>query len=501
MKIFDIFRRKKEDLQQTPTNKENFVNSSDFMRYLSSGGVGGFSSKFVSDIYKERILFPHEEMDIAQKGFKYNSYVNSAVRTRANFMTGGQIAVTSKDKGTEMWLNEMIKKTGLSKLPQFIGVDLINTGNWYAEKIRDGEGKIIYYDYISHPERIYVNIDEKGAVMDYFQETPEYAMGKGYETIQYYGDRRKTIKGKRIPKNKITHFRIGVAEIPVYGRGYVACVINDIEILLEIERAIAVISRYKAVPKKLLQLNRGDDPEGGGKAAEYYANQISNISDHENLVVPEEIKVDDLSYSGKEMNFEPIVNYLKKKITVSLAPSFIMHGEETNYAVSRDQKEAFILAVQAERETLAEQIKKELVQLSKSHNKPIKEFEIKFGDFDLGQTEFKKDYAIGAFTNNMITLDEARTILDLPKDKENGNYYLHELTAQSQLFGTMGTEASFEDDSTNDLEREVSNEVAPLVETYENEVNLIKQKMDLKLIKEKQELIAKLNKDLDNDRD
>lgn len=499
MGIFDAFRKKSKDLPQNTTQKENFVNGADFLRYLSNGGVGGFSSKFVSDIYKERILYPHEEMQIAQKGYKYNSYVNSAVRTRANFMTGGQLSVISKDKGTQNWLNEMIKKTGLSKCPQFIGVDLINTGNWYAERIRDGQGKIIYYDYISHPERIYINIDSVGSVVDYFQETPEYALGKGYQTIQYYGDRRKTIKGKPIKKDKIVHLKMGVAEIPVYGRGYVSSVINDIEILLEIERAIAVISRYKAVPKKLIQLNRAEDTENGGKAAEYYANQISNMADHENLVLPEEVKVDDLSYAGKDINFEPIVNYLKKKITVSLAPSFIMHGEETNYAVSRDQKEAFILAVQAERESLSEQIKKELIALSKSHNKPIKDFEIKFGDFDLGQTEFKKDYAVAAFTNNLITLNEARTILDMPLDKENGDYYNHELTTQSQLFGTMASSSPFEDTPTEQIEAELKNEVAPLVETYENEVNLIKQKMDLKLIEEKRQLIQKLNKDLQDD--
>lgn len=456
----DLFRFFRKTEQKVPisqekapvqeTAKENFLNGADWLRVLQTGSVGGIKSKFVSDIYKERILYPHEEMLLAKKGFRYNAYVNSAVTTRARFMTGGKIEVKSEDPGTQAWCNSILLATELGKkVSQFVSVDLITTGNGYLERIRDEKGQIIYYDYISTPERMYADLDQYGMIQQYLQELPEFVTGIRFDTIKYYGDRRKTIKGKLIPKEKIVHFKIGVAEIAAYGRGPVSACVNDIEILLEIERSLAVIARYKAIPKKLIMLNRGDDINGG-KAAEVYANQISNLSDIENAVLPEQATVEDLSYSGKDVNFEPIVNYLKKKITVSLAPSFIMHGDETNYAVSRDQKEAFILTVQAERESVAEIVKRELKFIAKSQNVPIKDFEVKFGEFDLGQNDDKKNYAKDLYQANIITLNEAREIVGLPADSDSGDFYNAELGMQAALFGN-GAQLPAEDTDNTDV--------------------------------------------------
>ena len=422
-----------------PVAVESYADGQSWMAALAAGTVGGFASKFVTDIYKERVLFPHDEMQTAQKAYRYNSYINSSVRTRANFMLGGEIAVRSEDSATEKWLNEMINETGLNRYPQFMGIDATNTGNWYAERIRSGN-KIIYYEYISHPERMYINIDDKGLVKDYFQEVPERWSGTQFKSIKYYGDRRKAIKGIQLPRDKVFHLKLGVAEIPVYGRGPVCTLTNDVEILLAVERSMAVIAHYKGIPKKLIQLKReGQDAVSAMKAAEAYANMISNLADEDNPVLPEEIKVDDLSYSGKDLNFEPFLQYLKKKITVALAPSFIVHGEETNYAVSRDQKEAWIKEIEAERSLLGLQIHKELLLIAQSHNKIVKDFDVIFGKFDLGQTEEKIEYASKAFSSNLITLNEAREIMGYQPDKEVGESYNSELQAQGNLFG-LGTE-------------------------------------------------------------
>jgi hypothetical protein len=455
--------------KKEPVAVESFTDGQSWMAALAAGTVGGFASKFVTDIYRERVLYPHDEMQTAQKAYRYNSYINSSVRTRANFMLGGEIAVRSEDSGTEKWLNEMINETGLSRYPQFMGIDTTNAGNWYAERIRSGQ-KIVYYEYISHPERMYINIDDKGLVKDYFQEVPERWSGTHFKSIKYYGDRRKAIKGIPLPKDKVFHLKLGVAEIPVYGRGPVCCLTNDVEILLAVERSMAVIAHYKGIPKKLIQLKReGQDAVGAMKAAEAYANMISNLADEENPVLPEEIKVDDLSYGGKDMNFEPFLQYLKKKITVALAPSFIVHGEETNYAVSRDQKEAWIKEIEAERSMLGLQIHKELLLIAQSHGKRVKDFEVIFGKFDLGQTEEKIEYASKAFSSNLITLNEAREIMGYQEDKELGDSYSNELTANSQLGGGgEGDDSDFSEPSEQEGDEEGFSDEQPTVKIFES---------------------------------
>jgi len=447
--MFGKKKQIKEVAVTTPTVvKENTQLSQDWIKGLINGNITGYGSKFVSDIYKNRILYPHEEMQIAQKGFYYNSYINSATTTRANFMLGGSFTAVSEVPGIADFINQLIQDTNLARYPTFIGCDLIKCGNWYAERIRGEDKKVVFYKYLSHPERIYIELDKYELIDFYVQEVPEKTVGD-ITTIQYYGDRRRTIKGVKINKDKMFHLKLGVAEIPVYGRGPVCSVINDIEILLEIERAIAVIARHKAVPKKIIQLMRtmqdGRIDATAAKAAEDLGNQLSQLSDIENPVLGEQIKVDDLSYNGKDISFQPFVDYLKKKITVALAPSFIMHGEETNYAVSRDQKEAFLLQIHSERLELEYQIKKEIIYLCSTHGKNIKmeQFSIKFGEFDLGQSLEKADMAIKSFTSGLITLNEAREIIGLEPDGEIGDSYSNELNQQAGLLGLGSDSGAF----------------------------------------------------------
>jgi hypothetical protein len=370
-------------------------------------------------------------MNICNKAYRYNAYIQSGVLTRANFAYGGELHVTSKNAETEKWINDMLTNTGLVYSARDMWCDLYIYGNFYAERIRAGK-EIVAYEYISHPERIYHDVDMRGKITRFVQEIPErYLTGNNFISFDYYGDRKKTVKGIELPTEKILHVKYGTAEIPTYGRGLVAAVVNDVEVMLEIERAIAIISRYKAIPKKLIQVLNSDEP----KSAEALANLLSNLADDENPIVVGEHKVEDLSYAGKEINFQPIVDYLKKKLTVSLAPSFLMHGEETNYAVSRDQRAGFVLTINSDRDIIKEQLEREIKILARSYDKKIDKFEIMFGDFDIGQDEDRANYVQQLFINGIVTLNEAREMLGYTPDKENGELYKFELQIQSQMFG------------------------------------------------------------------
>jgi hypothetical protein len=407
--------------ENTDTSKESTTN---LAHHLKLKGAGGWKSKFISDVYEERILYPHEEMEIAKKGFLYNGHIHAAVTSLAFFALGGELKVSAKNKMTETYLNDQLRATGLKYIAmQFMFPDLVTTGNFYNERIYSGKA-IVAYSYIPDSDRMYIELDEKGLTLSYLQRLPdEQITGTHYKTIRYYGDRRKTIKGIPLAKNKVFHTRIGISSIPNYGRGPVCSIINDIEIILEVERAMAVVARYKSIPKKLLQLVKSNGP----KDAQEIANALNNIGDDENPIISFEVKVDDMSYSGKELNFEPILNYLKKKLTVSLAPSYLIHGDETNYAVSKEQRVSLELKIEAMRAVAAEQLKKELRIMAKSQGKTISDFEIEFGTYDLGQNDEDRKAAIEAWNAGIITLDEAREMVSLDPDEENGEFYSFEL--------------------------------------------------------------------------
>jgi hypothetical protein len=363
-------------------------------------------------------------MEIARKAFLYNAHVHAGATALSYFLLGGELKVSSKNKLTETYLNEVLRTTGLKSITmQYLFNDVITTGNFYSEKMYEG-GEIVAYDYIPDSDRMYHDLDDKGMIKSYLQRLPdEQLTGVQYKTIKYYGDRRKAIKGIEIAKNKVFHCKLGCATIPSYGRGLVCCIINDIQIILEVERAIAVIAKYKAIPKKLMQLIKSNGP----RDVEEIANALNNVGDDENPIIPFEMKVDDLSYNGKELNFEPILNYLKKKLTVALAPSFLIHGDETTYAVSKEQRVALELKVNAIRAVVSEQLKRELRLIAKSANKSVSDFEIEYGTYDLGQDDEARKSAIEGWNAGIITLNEAREIIGYDEDADNGEFYSFEL--------------------------------------------------------------------------
>lgn len=426
---------KVENAKQVSSSDKDLLNTTvkeslNFQQFLKNVQLGAFGNKFISDVYKERILYPHDEMEISKKAHNYNSYLQAGVRSRASFAVGGEIIIVSNDPRTERELRRLFVETGLSDLAhQQMFQDSYKYGNFYAERIRDASKRIIAYLYINTPEKMYHILDNSGVIKDFFLEYPPEFLKKGqYETIKYYGDRRKPLRGKRIPKEKVLFFKYDVGEIPTYGRGLIAAVVNDAEILLEIERSIAVISRYKAIPKKLLMLTNSDNP----KDADYIGNYLNTLRDDENPIIPFDLKVEDLSYSGKDVNFVPIVDYLKRKLTVSLAPSFIIHGDETNYAVSREQKTNMILNIQQDRAILKSQLIREIKRLAESNSFNYSEFDIEFGRFDIGQDDDVHNQTRQNFLAGLLTRNEAREMLGYDPDKETGDFYRDELQIAQQ---------------------------------------------------------------------
>lgn len=421
-----------ELLKENKLLKENLQNQINAI--AERFGKSTWGNKFLTNIYKDQILYPHDEMQRASKAFNYNSYVFRASKTRANFMTGGEIRVAG---ASQIWadkVNKIIQESRLSYCISEVGEDLIVSGNSYLEKIRKS-GKIIAYLHIPKPEYIYVQVDDNDEIEYYVQEIKEsnYSSAKHFE-IKYYGDIKKAVRGIRLEKDDVMRLTLGTATIPIYGRGAVCTLVNDIEVVWEIERAMAVIARYKAIPKKFLSpKTENTNPQ----LAEWLSNQISSLSDFENPISPYPLDVQDLSYSGSDLNIQPMLDYMKKKLTVPLAPSFLMHGEETNYAVSHDQKASFELEIRSERNDLAQQLKPHIDELILSHGMALQEYEIEFGEYDLGQTEVERKATIENFNAGLITLNEAREILGYDADKEKGDMYAYELRSDSNAFADL----------------------------------------------------------------
>ena len=406
-------------------NKQARIKEDLTIQDLIRNNTRGWATRFISDIYRETVMYPHEEMMRAIKSYSYNAYIYAAVETLKDFIIGGEIRIESKDKKTQDFLNKYLKQSELLASFGDIVRDLVITGNAYLERISIAPG-LYKYKYINTPQRIFIDYDyDKERVKRYIQQVPESFMVKGVNsyTINYYGGQKKTLMGIEIPPEKILHLKIGKSLLPIYGRGAVAVIVNDIEISNEIDRSIAIISRYKAVPKKIISLKNAPPI-----AVDRFRDDLNNLQDYENPITNQEIDIKDLS---SPVDIAPqIVDYIKRKLTVALAPEYIIHGEETNRATAKEQRIGFLLRIKAIRRSIAVMIEKELQGIVERHGLS-NDYKLVFGEFDIGEKDEEINRTLNLWNNGLITLNEARTRIGLKKDSDYGDYYKWELVTNT----------------------------------------------------------------------
>lgn len=423
-----MFEKLKEKLLGQKSTAENLDNStkeaSNLHDLMSQRMVGGWRTQFVEDVYNEAVLDPHDEMFRAKKAYLYCSFIEAAVKSLNDLVVGGEIRINAKSDKLTKELNGMFEETDLKDIAmEDMFPDWVKAGNFYAKRVYGQKKEIVTYKHFKKPERVYHDLDSKDIIKRFIQEIPHYQPGDAAQqySIRYYGNVKKSLYGHEIKPEDMFYSKIGTGTITSYGRGALAHIINDYAILTELERAMAILARYKAIPKKLIQLtnskNKGD--------ARYLSSQLKQLSDTENPIIPFETKVDDLSYGGKELNLQPMIDYLKKKITVNLAPSFMIHGEETRYANSKEQRTTIQLRIKAIRARLESDLKKELINIAKSKGKKglkQEDFSIEFGEYDLGEGDEERKATINLWNAGLITLGEARQRLgleEMPEEAED----------------------------------------------------------------------------------
>jgi len=415
-----------------------------WMQRLMMGGTHG--GDFLKDIYGDYILTPHEEMWECEKMSRENAFIQTAVEILKDILIGNELTVEAEDDDeyTKDFYDEWIQKSGYKLALAEAIENFIKLGNGYIE-ILPGLKTGIPRKAIPIPRawKIWIIPDEQGN-LHYYEEVPKTYRGKEAETVKVnyegYG-RYRTIRAVEY-KNPIQHFKWGISHIPHYGRSPLASAISDNKILREIERAMAVVARYKAIPRKLISINNADGMGISQKEIDNIIEYWNNLSDLENPVIGgKKIDLLDLSYAGQELNYDPMISYLKKKITSVLAPQFYVHGDTTTYAVALEQKNLFYLTVMARRQMIEQPINDLFEEIRIKHNslpvelrgkdwQPLKKAWVKFGEFDFETKEEERAMALNLWNSGLITLDEARQKFELPPigDEQGGNAFKWDIT-------------------------------------------------------------------------
>ena len=386
--------------------------------------VGGKTS-FVRDIYNEKTLTINERMKTAKRLYYRNTFVVAAVNTFKDFIVAGGIKIESSNSLVSGFLNERIKSANINEALDTIVSELLITGNAYAEVTKNPNGSISGLYPMSVSENMYLDIDLNGNVKGYIQQIPSNVKieGADFYSINYYpSNAMKQVYGIYFTTDEIVHFRIGQSDAIGYGYSPLLSSADDERILWEIERDIAVISRYKAVPKKWINL-KGASQDKLDKLKEL----IGKLKDFENPMTAEEsLDIEDISYSGKEIDFSLYLEYFKRKLTVALAPEFIIHGEDTNRATSKEQKDAFMLRASSFRSKLELKLTPVLDNFLYYSDLQYADYDIEWGNTEYYTLEEKNKMQIDLFNAGLVTINEARKELGL-EPLDNGEVFSFEV--------------------------------------------------------------------------
>jgi len=410
------------------------------------------------DLFRESYMTPHEEMERCRSAYNTNGLISSSVDSLTDFFMGNNFDSVSDDKKSKTFMDGVINDINPDVFETAReGVEnAVKTGNGYAEIEYNNEGMPIHFYSIPDSSMIYINSDafgnpQKKSVYDpitnlsktvwntdeyYIQRVPDDFDDRtaGIQTKWYnlsynfssFKDIR--IRGIPIPKQNMLHFKWGTGDAGLYGRSFIASVLDDHEILKRMEKAMGIIAKYKAVPKKIISPKEGE--EFSNEEIDELTSYFEGLEDDENAVLNKPIEQSDLSYSGKDINFSGSIDHVRRKIISGLTPEFLIgYGMDTNRATAEQLLTAFMLRLETKRKIWERQWTESLVKPYQNKYNWIKDTKIKFGDIDFRTPMEKNNEVRAKWTSNQITYNEMRKGIGESFHK-NGNIFYKDFLQQ-----------------------------------------------------------------------
>jgi len=429
-----------------------FFNSN--RRLMERRSVLGATSAFQVDFFNERVWNPHEEMFEATRAYNHNSIFRSAVDVMRDFIIGDQIVVKSNDKFTErkgqafidfikthLWMSECVENT-------------IKTGNGYLEMDFSRATRLpIKFNPIADSSRIYINSDEYGnpkkdKILDFIngegiyrdvELTDEFYIQRldesfrhpqakwfdiGYYQTGYLANPYR-VYGIPIPRKKIIHFRTNLGDGGQYGRSQLACSLNDNTILTEIEKSLAIIAKYKAVPRKIMSYGDKQLPATDDEVQDFIA-YLETLEKDEDAIVNKPISMVDLSYNGQDINLDYIIRHIRKKLIAGIAPDFFigMSGE-INRSTAQTELLSYILAIRSKRWRFLEPVQELILSPWLKHH-GLKLAWLEFGTLDFEEKAQKNSRVMSLWSSNAVTFNEMRKELGYPGIGPDGDMFFLE---------------------------------------------------------------------------
>jgi len=408
---------------------------------LNNFGQAGVGFKMAKDIFSETSLTIHQEKARCKKAYNDNSYLQTAVNNLVNVIMGENPEIFSENQVIKKYAKKWAKFSNWKKAKKEAIQEAIITGDGYVKKIKGNLGNF-KYQHIENSEDMYIEYDwqkeqpKRYIRRYYYTQAQAKNLGLKAFTIKTING-VETIFGVEYSPDEIIHFQFNHNYERQYGRSPIASVLNDVSIMNRIERSIAVISMFKAIPQKILTPKQTSNEINNwtSQQIKLIEGQLKSQKDYESSIVGTPMDSLNVTDSGQIIDLNGYLDYFKRKISICLSPEFIVHGELVNRNTSTEQKQFFYLSVVSIRDEFIDEIEDSLEGLNKSLqtlrdkgiNVPNATFEFIWGDFDVELRPEKNQRIKEEVISGLITLNEYREQMGYEPDEEIGNHYLWEV--------------------------------------------------------------------------
>ena len=403
----------------------------------------GLSYKYAQDIFTAQSLTIHEEKLKCKKAHDSNTFLQAGVSNLVNVIMGDNPGIESKNEVLEEYGEKWLHFSDYGPESKEAVTQAVITGDGYLRKIKGSLGSFKYLN-IENSEDIYIDFDWNTQTVKRYIERMYYTTAQAkemkLESFTITTPRgTETFNGIEYSPDEIVHFRFKRNIWGIYGRGPIASALNDVEIMWSMERAAAVISRYKAVPKKIIFPDTTAEGEVmDDKAVGKVQRVFEGLRDFESPVVGQKFGSLNLTDGGQAFDLSPYFDYFKRKISIVLSPEFIVHGELVNRATSDNQAQFFYLAVCSIRNYFTPTMNHSVHEGMDASLKILEDKQIaipkarykwKWGAYDVELRVEKNNRMQKEWNDGVIKLDEYRVAMGYDPDDDYGEAYKWETGA------------------------------------------------------------------------
>lgn len=385
-------------------------------------------TNFKLNLSKTRLKTPHYIMDRVYDMIEGRPSIKSAL-DQLTLFTLNKVTFESEDAESVRLVEEWWKKRSfLIDEIELEKQNFLGPGTSYIEPVYNNnnpsEGINTFYA-VPDSSKIYLNIEADEDSDDYWLlEVPlnvsEYGGQKprfynfNYVKGEYYGTRQIYAVG--YPKHKFIRRLMKGGRDPNYGWGLLSSAVDNDDVLREILKNWALMSKYRALARKIIGVyNHNGDPVDADEI-ESLQDDFRTMEEEDSIIVNKRIESTDLSFTGQDNSMEREYVDVHKEIGSSLVPNFMgPFSQDSSLATAREAKVPFTHKINSlvekdkrfYQEIIVEQgVKKVIPGISD-------DLTISFGDSELYDWIEKVQIYLQLYNNRNITFNELRKNIGL----------------------------------------------------------------------------------------